>query len=133
MKWLALSGIALISLVLAVALGPSHVPTAALLTSPIVRDLRVPRALLAFLVGGALGTAGASLQALVRNPLADPYLLGLSGGAGLGAGAAIALHVPGPWGLPHPAFPRPPRPLGPLYRRGPRGGAAPRPPAPPPP
>src|SRR5258708_9077165 len=108
MKWLALSGIALISLVLAVALGPSHVPTAALLTSPIVRDLRVPRALLAFLVGGALGTAGASLQALVRNPLADPYLLGLSGGAGLGAVAALAPPLPRPSGLPPPALAPPP-------------------------
>src|SRR5260370_25351165 len=103
MKWLALSGIALISLVLAVALGPSHVPTAALLTSPIVRDLRVPRALLAFLVGGALGTAGASLQALVRNPLADPYLLGLSGGAGPGAVAGIAPSLPPSWGHSLPA------------------------------
>src|SRR5258708_39832385 len=90
MKGLALSGIALISLVLAVALGPSHVPTAELVTSPIVRDLRGPRALLAFLVGGALGTAGASLHALVRNPLADPHLLGLSGGAGLGSVAAVS-------------------------------------------
>jgi iron complex transport system permease protein len=104
MKWLALTGLALVSLVFAVVLGPSHVPAAELLTSPIVRDLRVPRALLAFLVGGALGTAGASLQALVRNPLADPYLLGLSGGAGLGAVAAIALHLAGPWALPLAAF-----------------------------
>ncbi|PYP49669.1 MAG: hypothetical protein DMD45_13630, partial [Gemmatimonadetes bacterium] len=62
------------------------------------------RAVLAFLVGGALGVAGTSLQALVRNPLADPFLLGLSGGAGLGAVAAIALHVPGPWALPLAAF-----------------------------
>src|SRR5258708_12285431 len=123
MKWLALSGIALISLVLAVALGPSHVPTAALLTSPTVRDLRVPRALLAFLVGGALGTAGASLQALVRNPLADPYLLGLSGGAGLGAVAAIALHVPGPWGLPIAAFAGALGAMGLVYRLGLVGGA----------
>ena len=51
----------------------------------LVRYLRMPRVLLAFLVGGALSVAGASLQALVRNPLADPYLVGLSGGAGLGA------------------------------------------------
>src|SRR5207249_2213910 len=55
-------------------------------------------------VGGALGVAGTSLQALVRNPLADPFLLGLSGGAGLGAVAAIALHLPGPWALPLAAF-----------------------------
>ncbi len=59
-------------------------------TSAIVRELRLPRVLLAFLVGGGLGLTGAALQALVRNPLADPYLLGLSGGAGLGAVLAIA-------------------------------------------
>ena len=53
--------------------------------SVIVRDLRAPRVLLAFLVGGSLGVCGAALQAMIRNPLAEPYLLGLSGGAGLGA------------------------------------------------
>ncbi|MCH8244028.1 MAG: NAD(P)/FAD-dependent oxidoreductase, partial [Planctomycetes bacterium] len=51
----------------------------------IVRNLRVPRALLAFLVGGSLAITGAALQALIRNPLAEPSLPGLSGGAGLGA------------------------------------------------
>ncbi len=61
----------------------------------IVRELRLPRTLLAFLVGGSLATCGAALQALVRNPLADPYLLGLSGGAGLGAVLAIAAGIPG--------------------------------------
>ena len=49
----------------------------------LVRNLRMPRVILAFLVGGTLGLSGAALQALVRNPLADPYLVGLSGGAGL--------------------------------------------------
>jgi len=65
---------------------------------------QLPRAVLAFLVGGALGVSGVALQALVRNPLADPFLLGLSGGAGLGAVVAIALHLPGPWALPLAAF-----------------------------
>jgi iron complex transport system permease protein len=60
----------------------------------------VPRVALAFLVGGCLAATGAALQALVRNPLADPYLLGLSGGAGLGAVAAIALGIGGAWGVP---------------------------------
>ena len=69
-------------------------------TTIIVRDLRVPRVLLAFLVGGSLGVTGAALQALVRNPLADPYLLGLSGGAGLGAVTAIALRIASPWAVP---------------------------------
>ena len=51
----------------------------------IVRTLRLPRVLLAFGVGGSLAVSGAALQALVRNPLAEPWLLGLSGGASLGA------------------------------------------------
>ncbi len=51
----------------------------------IVRDLRLPRALLAALLGGALGIAGGSLQATLRNPLAEPWLLGVSGGAAVGA------------------------------------------------
>lgn len=72
--------------------------------SAIVRELRVPRVLLAFLVGGGLGLTGAALQALVRNPLADPYLLGLSGGAGLGAVLAIAARTGSAWAVPASAF-----------------------------
>ncbi|MDT0464502.1 FecCD family ABC transporter permease [Streptomyces gibsoniae] len=59
----------------------------------IVWQLRVPRALLAALVGAGLGVVGTAVQALVRNPLADPYLLGISNGASLGAVAAIVLGV----------------------------------------
>ncbi|MFF0622743.1 FecCD family ABC transporter permease [Streptomyces sp. NPDC004296] len=57
----------------------------------IVWQLRVPRALLAAFVGAGLGLVGTATQALVRNPLADPYLLGISNGASLGAVAAIVL------------------------------------------
>lgn len=57
----------------------------------IVWQLRVPRALLAAVVGAGLGLVGTAVQALVRNPLADPYLLGISSGASLGAVAAIVL------------------------------------------
>lgn len=70
----------------------------------IVRDLRLPRVLLGFLIGGTLAVSGASLQALLRNPLADPYLLGLSGGAGLGAVLAIALGGALAWAVPLSAF-----------------------------
>ncbi|NOT07361.1 MAG: iron ABC transporter permease [Gemmatimonadales bacterium] len=70
----------------------------------IVRNLRVPRVLLAFVVGGGLGVAGTALQALVRNPLADPYLLGISGGAGLAAVVAIAFGLDGAWSTPLAAF-----------------------------
>ena len=66
----------------------------------IVLSLRLPRVLLAFAVGAGLGLTGAALQALVRNPLADPYLLGLSGGAGLGAVLMIALFTSGIWAVP---------------------------------
>ncbi|MFE7608879.1 FecCD family ABC transporter permease [Streptomyces celluloflavus] len=57
----------------------------------IVWQLRVPRALLAACVGAGLGLVGTATQALVRNPLADPYLLGISNGASLGAVGAIVL------------------------------------------
>ena len=73
------------------------------LTSPhptlaglVVTELRLPRAVLAILVGGALGLAGAALQGLLRNPLADPGLLGVSNGAALGA--VISIY----FGLAHP-------------------------------
>jgi iron complex transport system permease protein len=56
----------------------------------IVRELRLPRALAAFGVGGLLALAGALMQVLLRNPLADPYVLGISGGAAVGALGAMA-------------------------------------------
>jgi iron complex transport system permease protein len=59
----------------------------------IVREIRLPRILLAILVGAALGVSGTALQALLRNPLADPYVLGISSGAALGA--IVALWVGG--------------------------------------
>lgn len=55
----------------------------------IVWQLRVPRTVLAAIVGAGLALAGAAMQTLVRNPLADPYLLGVSSGAGVGAAAVI--------------------------------------------
>jgi iron complex transport system permease protein len=72
--------------------------------APIIRDLRAPRVVLAFLVGGSLGISGAALQAMIRNPLAEPYLLGLSSGAGLGAVVAIASQAAGAWTVPVAAF-----------------------------
>src|SRR5262249_1503419 len=55
----------------------------------IVRELRLPRAVAAFATGGALALAGALLQVLLKNPLADPYVLGVSGGAAGGAPTAV--------------------------------------------
>jgi iron complex transport system permease protein len=70
----------------------------------IVREVRAPRVVLAFLVGGSLAVCGAALQAMIRNPLAEPYLLGLSSGAGLGAVLAIASRAANPWAVPLAAF-----------------------------
>ena len=56
---------------------------------PIVRDIRLPRAIGAWLAGALLGVAGAVAQGLFRNPLADPYLLGSASGASLGVAAAL--------------------------------------------
>jgi iron complex transport system permease protein len=55
----------------------------------ILFETRVPRVLLAAIVGAALATAGAALQGLMRNPLAEPHLIGVSGGAALGAVIAV--------------------------------------------
>jgi iron complex transport system permease protein len=68
-------------------------------------ELRVPRVVLAGLVGGTLALAGASYQGVFRNPLADPYLLGVAAGAGLGATVAIGAGVAtSGWLLPFAAF-----------------------------
>jgi iron complex transport system permease protein len=61
------------------------------LESTIVWTLRLPRVAMAVVVGATLSLAGAALQALVRNPLADPYVLGVSSGASLGAVAVMTL------------------------------------------
>jgi iron complex transport system permease protein len=65
--------------------------------------LRIPRVLIAALAGGSLAMAGAALQALLQNPLADPFLLGTSGGAAAGA-ALAALFAAEPLASPIPAF-----------------------------
>lgn len=64
-------------------------PRADLGMDTIVWQLRVPRTLLAAVVGAGLALAGAAMQTLVRNPLADPFLLGISSGAGVGAAAVL--------------------------------------------
>ncbi len=70
----------------------------------IVLKIRLPRALLAALVGAALGASGGAFQAVLRNPLADPYILGVSGGAALGAVAVLTLGYHSPVLLPSAAF-----------------------------
>ncbi|MBE0625957.1 MAG: iron ABC transporter permease [Burkholderiales bacterium] len=99
--WLSLAAAALAAFALALASGSTRLPPLELLqgllapgdsvAGEIVTRLRLPRALAAFAVGGLLALAGALMQVLLRNPLADPYVLGLSGGAAVGAlGAMLA-------------------------------------------
>ena len=59
----------------------------------IVRDLRLPRLLLAMLVGAALAQSGAAMQGFFQNPMADPYIIGVSSGAALGATLAVSLAI----------------------------------------
>ncbi|SER36502.1 FecCD family ABC transporter permease [Streptomyces qinglanensis] len=86
------------------ALGAARIPLADVLAAltgraqpgpftTIVLDVRLPRVLLAAVVGAGLALVGAVLQALVRNPLADPYLLGISSGASMGAVLSVVLGV----------------------------------------
>lgn len=106
----ALTGLLLCAIVVAAAIGAVHVPLKAVFamlvnrtglerlpqTWPaslevIVFQIRLPRVLAAALVGAALSVAGALFQGLLRNPMADPYVLGTSGGAALGASVAVLL------------------------------------------
>lgn len=90
----------------AVLLSPAQVLAALIrdagvdpVTAGIVWDLRLPRVLVAGLVGSGLGMAGVAYQGLFRNPLADPYIVGASNGAALGAVLVIVMR----WSLPGPA------------------------------
>lgn len=74
------------------------------LARQVVLELRLPRTLNTLACGGLLGLAGALMQVLLRNPLADPYVLGVSGGAAVGALSAMLLGVGGGFGLEAAAF-----------------------------
>lgn len=101
LRLLALAAVAFAALLAAVRLGAVPLSlrqvmdgmrgTADPTTIAIVQRLRLPRAVLAAMVGGSLAASGATFQALLRNPLAEPYILGISGGAAVGAVFAIAL------------------------------------------
>ncbi|MDO6443267.1 iron ABC transporter permease [Marinobacter sp. 2_MG-2023] len=92
---LSLGFLALVAVVLALGLGSVTVPLPEIwqvmqgegsaLNRALLLELRLPRTLAAFATGGLLAVAGALMQVLLRNPLADPYVLGLSGGAAVGA------------------------------------------------
>src|SRR5215207_9774701 len=85
-SWIVLIVSLLLSLLLALSLGSESLSLFDLkgTQAAIFFDIRLPRVLLAACVGASLAVAGASLQALLRNPLAEPYLLGVSNGAALG-------------------------------------------------
>lgn len=70
----------------------------------VMREIRLPRALLAVMIGGSLGLAGAAMQGYLRNPLADPGLIGVSGSAALGAVLSIQLGIAGVVAFALPAF-----------------------------
>lgn len=104
-----------VSVLLGVRFGPVHLTTGDVLTAlagggadwqrRIVMEIRFPRVLLGALVGGGLALAGATFQALLRNPLAEPYILGISGGASVGAVLVLSLGVgAASWPLPLAAF-----------------------------
>jgi len=90
--------VSLLSLLVATSLGSFNVSvfdyllqTSSILENKVLEQIRLPRVLLAGIVGASLGISGASLQGLFRNPLADPGLIGVSAGAALGASVVIVL------------------------------------------
>ena len=116
----ALAGALLLAIVLLSLIGSESLPTQSSLcalatfgTSPcglsqdqfdILFQIRLPRILLAAAVGGSLATAGAGYQALLRNPLAEPYLLGISNGAAVGTMIALVFFGANEWTRPLLAF-----------------------------
>ncbi|MGZ5502595.1 MAG: FecCD family ABC transporter permease [Halobacteriota archaeon] len=118
---LVLAGILFVSVVAGVAIGPVWIAPqkiAAILLSLvvptnrtwsegeaiIVYQIRLPRTFLALLVGAGLAVAGVAMQALFKNPLADPYILGASSGAGFGAALIISLGLVSAVFVPFAAF-----------------------------
>ncbi len=97
----SLAGLLGFAILLALLVGPSGLPIADVMAAffdgdhagpanDIVRRIRLPRLIVASLVGASLATSGVIFQALLRNPLADPFILGVSGGAALGGILAIS-------------------------------------------
>lgn len=107
LAWLIGSACVLVAaVVVAAALGPVNLPSGQVLRTllglpgglsemdrSLLLEIRLPRVVLAVLVGMALASSGAAYQTVFRNPLADPYLLGVAAGAGLGVTIAITLRT----------------------------------------
>lgn len=100
---LATMVLALLAILWGLSVGAVEIDAAAVLSDGSARtiflQLRLPRVLLAALVGGALAIAGAALQPTLRNPLASPDIIGVSGGAALAAVTALAFLPSAPMGL----------------------------------
>jgi iron complex transport system permease protein len=102
--------LACVSIVWALTIGSADIPPGEVLRhltgddgsihDRIIDELRLPRVLSAFAVGGLLALAGALMQVLLRNPLGDPYILGVSGGAASAVLAAMLLGLPLVWHTP---------------------------------
>jgi iron complex transport system permease protein len=94
-RWAVLCGALVAAVVIGISLGAVSVSFVDVIRAlagtgdsairTIVQDIRLPRVVLAVVAGGALAASGATLQGVLRNPLAEPYLLGVSGGAAVGA------------------------------------------------
>ncbi|MTJ83855.1 MAG: iron ABC transporter permease [Telmatospirillum sp.] len=106
--WAALSAALLLAAFLSLLVGSANIPVGDVIgclagqgdpkAVTVIREIRLPRMLLGLLVGGALGISGAALQGLLRNPLAEPGLVGTSASAGLGSVVAIYFG----WAAAHP-------------------------------
>ncbi|ODS41832.1 MAG: iron ABC transporter [Candidatus Altiarchaeales archaeon IMC4] len=107
-KWgmilISLVLILILSMLASTAIGPVSIPLKGVFTaltnlnaqgteSIIISQIRLPRIILAALVGSALAVAGAAMQGLFKNPMADPYVIGISSGAAFGASIAIVVHL----------------------------------------
>lgn len=111
-RWIALVGALVLAAIAGLAIGAVHVPLGDIVRAlagggdetvgTIIRDIRLPRVVLGIGAGAALAMSGVTLQGILRNPLAEPYLLGVSGGAAVGAVIAASFGASGP-GLIAPA------------------------------
>lgn len=108
--WLLALSVCLLGIgVLSLSLGPAGIPLKKIIPLffkgkgtteyTILFDIRLPRIILGFAIGGALSLAGVILQGMFRNPLVEPYTLGISGGAAIGVCLNIILRVNRAWGV----------------------------------
>ncbi len=97
--------ILLVTVLISISIGTTYIPFSKIIDSLfnsanknntlniIIRNIRLPRIILSFLVGSGLAIAGVIFQGLIRNPMVDPYIVGISAGAGTGVTMAIVLNI----------------------------------------